>query len=72
MKKTYSTTRAAKLIGVHVVTLRKWLAARKMRPSVATPMDGRMLWRFTDSDVVRFRKFKGTLKPGRKPRKHRK
>jgi excisionase family DNA binding protein len=72
MKKTYSTTRAAKLIGVHVVTLRKWLASRKMRPSIATPMDGRTLWRFTDSDVTRFRKFKGTLKPGRKPQKLRK
>ncbi len=72
MKKTYSTTRAAKLIGVHVVTLKRWLASRKIRPSIGTQMDGRTLWRFTDADVARFKRFKGTLKPGRKPGKHRK
>ena len=35
-------------------------------------MDGRTLWRFTDADVERFRKFKGTLKPGPKPKGKRK
>jgi excisionase family DNA binding protein len=72
MKRTYSTTQVAQLIGVHVVTLKRWLAAGKLRPSIGTPMKGRTLWRFTDADVARFKKFKGTLKPGRKPRKRRK
>jgi len=67
--KTCSTRQAAKLIGVHIVTLKRWLASGKIRPSIGTPMDGRTLWRFTDADVERFRKFKGTLKSGPKPKK---
>ena len=67
--KTYSTRRAAQLIGVSLATLKRWLASGKIRPSGATPMDGRTLWRFTDADVERFRKFKGTLKSGPKPKK---
>jgi excisionase family DNA binding protein len=68
--KTYSTSQTAKLIGVHLVTLKRWLASRKIRPSIGTPMDGgRTLWRFTASDVKKFRKFKGTLKTGTKPKK---
>jgi len=69
MKKTYSTKQAAKLIGVHFVTLKRWLAARKIRPSIGTPMNGRTLWRFTDTDVDKFRRFKGTQKTGPKPKK---
>jgi hypothetical protein len=32
-------------------------------------MNGRTLWRFTDSDVKKFRRFKGTLKSGPKSKK---
>jgi len=66
--KTYSTAQAAKLIGIHLITLRRWLASGKIRPSVSTPMNGRTLWRFTVGDVERFRKFKGTQKTGPKPK----
>ncbi|MGH9712906.1 MAG: helix-turn-helix domain-containing protein [Candidatus Acidiferrales bacterium] len=66
MKKTYSTTQAARGIGVHVVTLKRWLASGKIRPSICVPMNGRTLWRFTVRDMARFRRFGATLKPGRK------
>jgi excisionase family DNA binding protein len=69
MKKTYSTSQAAKLIGVHVVTLKRWLADRKMRTSVSMPTNGRTYWRFTRADVGRFRKFKALQRPGPKKRK---
>jgi excisionase family DNA binding protein len=68
---TFSTQGAAKLIGVHWVTLRRWLAAGKIRPSVAVPMDGRTLWRWTKADVERARRFKVTQKPGRRSKKKR-
>jgi hypothetical protein len=57
------------LIGVHLVTLKRWLAGGKIRPSIGTPMDGRTLWRFTDADIGKFRRFKGTLKRGPRPKK---
>jgi excisionase family DNA binding protein len=67
--KTYSTRQAAKLIGVHFVTLKRWLASGKLRPSIGTPMDGRTLWRFTTADIAKFRRFKGTQRPGPKAKK---
>jgi excisionase family DNA binding protein len=66
---TFSTQQAAKLIGIHWVTLRRWLADGKARPSIAVPMGGRTLWRWTKADVERARRFKATQKPGPKPKK---
>jgi hypothetical protein len=66
---TFSTQLASKLIGIHWVTLRRWLAAGRIRPSVAVPMNGRTLWRWTKADMERARRFKATQKPGRKPKK---
>jgi predicted site-specific integrase-resolvase len=67
--RTFSTPQASKLIGIHWVTLRRWLADGKVRPSLAVPMDGRTLWRWTKADVERARRFKATQKPGRKSKK---
>lgn len=67
--RTFSTQQAASLIGIHWVTLRRWLAAGKVQPSIAVPMEGRTLWRWTKTDVERARQFKATQKPGPKPRK---
>ncbi len=58
MKRTYSTEAAAKMAGVHWTTLHRWLRAGGVRPSVSVPMDGRTLWRWTDADVERVRKYK--------------
>ena len=56
--RTYSTREVAKIIGIHWVTLRRWLAAGRIRPSRAIPLNGTTLWRWTDRDVERVRKFK--------------
>jgi excisionase family DNA binding protein len=69
MKKTYSVREAAKRIGVSHITLKRWLAGGRIRPSVAIPMDGRTFWRFTIRDVARFRRFGATLRPGPKAKR---
>jgi len=60
VKQTYSTQQAARKAGIHPVTLRRWLAAKKVRPSLGVPYDGRTLWRWTDADVEELRKYKAT------------
>lgn len=63
MEKTISTSEAAKKTGIHPVTLRRWLASKAVRPqiqpSVAVPIDGKTLWRWTAPDVERLRAYKG-------------
>ncbi len=70
MKKTYSTERAAALIGVSFRTLNRWLALKLIRPSQAIPMGGgHTLWRWTDADLARGRKVKATQRPGPKTKR---
>lgn len=64
----YSTEKAAELIGIHLITLRRWLGKAFIRPSIAIPMRGKTLWRWTDADVKRAKLLKGTFKPGPKPK----
>jgi hypothetical protein len=40
------------------MTLHRWLAAGKVCASRSLPMDGRTLWRWTDADLKRIRKYK--------------
>lgn len=40
------------------MTLHRWLNSGAVRPSVGVPMNGRTLWRWTDADVKRVRKYK--------------
>jgi len=64
--KTYSTGDVAKLIGVSRQTLQAWIDNRSIVVPELQKL-GRVsarLW--TDADIKRARKFKGTLKPGRK------
>jgi predicted site-specific integrase-resolvase len=56
--RTYSTEDMARGLGIHRVTLQRWLSAGKVRASLSMPMRGRTLWRWTDRDVERVRKFK--------------
>ena len=58
MKQTYSTKQAASKAGIHWVTLLRWLAAGKIRPSQAVPYDGRTLWRWSPADVERLKTYK--------------
>ena len=57
------------MVGVSYVTLRRWLADGKIKPSVAVPYDGRTLWRWSLADVERARRVKAAQKPGPKPKK---
>ena len=67
MKRTYSTSEAAKKIGVSLRTINRWLAGGKIKPFVAVPMGGgRTLWRWSEADIARARKIDST--PGPKPR----
>jgi predicted site-specific integrase-resolvase len=56
--RTYSTEEVANAVGIHRITLQKWLTAGKVRPSHSIPMKGRTLWRWTKADVERVRRYK--------------
>jgi predicted site-specific integrase-resolvase len=56
--KTYSTKQAAANAGIHWVTLHRWLAKGHVRASQHIQMNGTKLWRWTDADVEKVRKFK--------------
>jgi predicted site-specific integrase-resolvase len=60
MKRTYSTQQVAREVGIHWMTLHRWLNSGAVRPSVGVPMNGRTLWRWTDTDVERVRRYKET------------
>jgi hypothetical protein len=62
--KTYSTPQAAKLIGVSLITLHRWLAAKKIKPYGIELGDGRRLWRWNDRDITEGRKLKGLQRQG--------
>jgi len=67
--KNYSTEQAAKKIGIHLITLRRWLGKALIRPSIAIPMRGKTLWRWTLADIERAKKLKGTFPSGPKPKR---
>jgi predicted site-specific integrase-resolvase len=64
MPKTYSTTEAAKLIGVSLITLHCWLAAGELQPFGIELGDGRKLRRWNDRDIAEGRKLKALRKRG--------
>lgn len=69
MPKTYSTGDAARKIGVSRQTLQAWIDKDSI-PIPKLKKIGRVsvrLW--SHSDIQQARKFKGTLKPGRKGRR---
>ena len=69
MKKTYTTSMAAKKIGVSFRTLNRWIALGKIKASQGIPLaDGRKLWVWTDADIAKGHKVKAVQKPGPKPR----
>ena len=70
MTKTHSTKEAATLAGIHLATLLRWVAAGRVRPSQIIPTGERELWRWTDADVKRVRRFKKeNYRKGRGPKK---
>jgi len=68
MPKTYSTPEAAKLIGVSLITVHRWLAAGKIQPYGIELGEERKLWRWNDRDVAEGPKLKASQKHGPKSR----
>lgn len=56
--KTYSTKQAARLAGIHWITLHRWVTDGKVGPSQAIPINGRKYWRWTVRDVKTVREHK--------------
>lgn len=69
--KTYTTGQAAKRIGVSRQTLQAWIAAGEIEAPalIGTKPASLRLW--TDRDIQKARRFKGTLRPGPKPKRQR-
>jgi len=62
----HSTKQAAKLAGIHYITLQRWVTNGKVRPSQRIQQNGFTLWRWTDADVERVKKYKiGHYRKGR-------
>jgi DNA-binding transcriptional MerR regulator len=70
--KNYTTTEAAKKIGVSRQTLYSWIGIDALRPPKSIVVSGKTIRLWTESDIEKARKFKGTLKQGRpnKKKKH--
>jgi len=69
---SHSVKQAAKLVGVDQQTLFRWIWDGKVHPSIAIPMNGRKLYRFTDDDLKKVRRYKSAHywegRGGRKPK----
>lgn len=66
MGKTYSTPQVAKMLGVHFLTIHRWIKSGAVTPKGIELSDGRMLWRWSETDVEKARKHKAEQKPGPK------
>jgi len=59
MLRTYSTQEAAERTGIHRATLMRWLAAGKVRSSIAVPLsNNNLIHRWTEADIRKLKKFK--------------
>jgi transposase-like protein len=56
--KAYSVRQAAKRVGIDPQTLFRWVWQQKVKPSIAVPMNGRKLYRFTEDDVKELLRYK--------------
>ena len=68
MGKLYTTPKAARLIGVSIITVYRWLAAGKVKPKGIELGDGRMLWQWSEADITKARGLKRALGRPRKPK----
>lgn len=65
---TYGTPAVAKMVGIHYVTLHRWIADGKIKPHGIELADGRMLYQWTDADIAKAKALKGETKLGRPPK----
>src|SRR6266566_5714781 len=66
--KVYGTPKAAKLVGVHYLTLHRWIGEKKIKPNGITLADGRTLYQWTEKDIETAKKIKAETKLGRPPK----
>jgi len=64
--KTYSAGEVAAAIGVSRQTLQTWIAKRHIAAPQAVKIGGMIVRHWTKAHIEKARKFKGTLKAGRK------
>jgi hypothetical protein len=67
-KKIYTQAQAAKLTGVSRAQLNTWVRRRLIPLPESIQIGSRTLRLWRDRDVARLKSFKGTQRPGRKPR----
>jgi DNA-binding transcriptional MerR regulator len=68
-QKVYTTVQVAKVANVPRATLQFWIASRKISAPRVQLIGGKAVRHWTEADVERVRKLKGTLKPGPKSKK---
>jgi excisionase family DNA binding protein len=71
MMKTYSTREAAKMLGIGMMTLNRYIAAGKIAVPPVQHIGGTCFRAWTVSDVERVKKMLPNLKNGRTQRKKR-
>jgi hypothetical protein len=64
----YSTREAAKKLGLSLITLKRYIAARKVPAPPAAQVGGIRVRPWSDKDIERVRKILPKLKNGRKTR----
>jgi excisionase family DNA binding protein len=69
--KTYSTREAAKLLGIGMMTMNRYIAAGKISVPPVQNIGGNRFRAWTQQDVERVRKMLPKIKNGRKHRKRR-
>jgi len=65
---SYSTRAAAKVLGIHFVTLQRYIAANKIPAPKSKRVGGSIVREWTDKDIERVRKFLPKIENGRKTR----
>jgi hypothetical protein len=56
--KLYALTQAARLSGIHRVTLQRWIGSGKVKPSYTVDLEGKALHLFTGAVIKRLRRLK--------------
>ena len=56
--KLYTLKQAARISGIHRVTLQRWVSSGKAKPSYTVKLEGKVLYLFTPAAVKRLRNLK--------------
>jgi len=68
MSKAYTAVQAARMAGVGIQTIHRYLRDKKIEPKGIPLGDGRTLWQFSTADVEKVKKLRAESRPGRKVR----